>query len=222
MQQIHQKTLQDLEFFTVLDQLVLRCSTELGKTAALTIKPLSDLTYLKTVLGQTSEYLASFENDNRIPNHNFDAITKELKLLKIENTTLEISGFRRIGSICNTIIIHKKFFKKFKEYYPLLFVFSETLTEQKNIIEELNAIIDKFGEIRDNASLELKNIRHEINLVRGKINQSFGAALTRYQASDFLDEIRESVVENRRVLAVKAMYRKKVKGTVLGLSLIHI
>ncbi|MFD2585530.1 DNA mismatch repair protein MutS [Croceitalea marina] len=218
MQQIHQKTLQDLEFPTVLHQLVARCNTELGKAAALEIQPLSDEAYLKTLLGQTSEYLASFDNDNRIPNHGFDAITSELKLLGIENTTLEISGFRRIGSLCATIVIHKKFFKKFKEYYPLLWAFSETVEENKAIVEEIDAIIDKFGEIRDNASVELKNIRYQINSVKGKINQSFGAALTRYQASEFLDEIRESVVENRRVLAVKAMHRKKVRGTVMGNS----
>ncbi len=54
--------------------------------------------------------------------------------------------------------------------------------------------------------------------IKGKINQSFGAALNTYQASEFLDEIRESVVDNRRVLAVKSMYRKKVKGTVMGTS----
>ncbi|WP_394971842.1 DNA mismatch repair protein MutS [uncultured Croceitalea sp.] len=218
MQQIHQKILQDLEFPTVLQQLVARCNTELGKAAALAIVPLSDEAYLKTVLGQTSEYLASFENDNRIPNHGFDAITSELKLLGIENTTLEISGFRRIGSLCATIIIHKKFFKKFKEYYPLLWTFSETVEENKAIVEEIDTVIDKFGEIRDNASVELKNIRYQINSVKGKINQSFGTALTRYQASEFLDEIRESVVENRRVLAVKAMHRKKIRGTVMGTS----
>ena len=218
MQQIHKKTLQDIEFPTVLDQLVLRCSTELGKIAVLEVQPLSDVDYLKTLLGQTSEYLASFQNNNRIPSHNFDTITSELKLFAIENTTLEISGFKRISSICKTIGIHKKFFKKFKEYYPLLFVFSETIAEQKNIVEEIDAVIDKFGEIRDNASVVLKQIRHDINGVRNKINQSFGAALTRYQASEFLDDIRESVVDNRRVLAVKAMHRKKVRGTVMGTS----
>ncbi|WP_350291862.1 DNA mismatch repair protein MutS [uncultured Croceitalea sp.] len=218
MQRIHQKTLQDLEFPTVLEQLAARCNTELGKDAVLQLEPISDVAYLKTVLGQTSEYLASFENDNHIPNHGFDTINSELKLLQIENTTLEISGFRRIGSICKTISIHKKFFKKFKEYYPLLFAFSETVDENKTIVDEIDSVIDKFGEIRDNASIDLKNIRHQINGVRGKINQSFGAALTRCQASEFLDEIRESVVENRRVLAVKAMYRKKVRGTVMGTS----
>nr|WP_299344332.1 DNA mismatch repair protein MutS [Allomuricauda sp.] len=218
MQQIHPKTLQDLEFPTVLEQISARCNTEMGKEAALVISPFIDKEQLLNVLGQTSEYLSSFSNENRIPNHGFDSINGELRLLNIENTTLEVSGFRRISSICSTLSLHKKFLKKFKEYYPLLFDFSEKWEENKSIPEEVGNVIDKFGEVRDNASLDLKYIRQQINSVRGKINQSFGMALQRYQSSDFLDEIRESIVENRRVLAVKAMHRRKVKGTVMGSS----
>ena len=218
MQQIHPKTLQDLEFPTVLEQVSARCNTELGKEAALQIEPFLEHGILLDELGRTSEYLASFTNENRIPNHGFDAINGELQLLAIENTTLEISGFRRISNICSTLGIHKKFFKKFKEYYPLLFELSEQFEENKSIPEEVGNVIDKFGEIRDSASVELKHIRQQINQVRGKINQSFGMAMQRYQTSDFLDEIRESIVENRRVLAVKAMHRRKVKGTVMGSS----
>jgi DNA mismatch repair protein MutS2 len=118
MQQIHQKTLQDLEFPVVLEQLAARCNTELGKAAALEIQPLSDVAYLKTVLGQTSEYLASFENDNRIPNHGFDTIDSELKLLTIENTTLEISGFRRIGNIVKPLVFIKSSLKNLKSTIP--------------------------------------------------------------------------------------------------------
>nr|WP_288935678.1 DNA mismatch repair protein MutS [uncultured Allomuricauda sp.] len=218
MQNIHSKTLQDLEFPTVLTQIAARCNTELGKEDALTIKPFQHKEELMKVLGQTSEYLASFSNDNRIPNHGFDQINNELGLLKIDNSTLEIAGFRKIGGICKTLAIHQKFFKKFKEYYPLLFDKVNALELHPEIPAAIDDVIDKFGEIKDSASDELRYIRSQINEVRSKINQSFNTALGRYQSSDFLDEIRESVVENRRVLAVKAMHRKKVKGTVMGTS----
>ncbi|WP_127020496.1 endonuclease MutS2 [Flagellimonas beolgyonensis] len=218
MHKIQPKTLQDLEFPTVLQQVAARCNTELGKESALTISPIQNLEELKVVLGQTSEYLASFTNDNRIPNHGFDQINPELGLLKIENSTLEVAGFRKIGSICKTVVIHQKFLKKFKDYYPLLHAKADSLETNTSITEAIDDVIDKFGEIKDSASVDLRQIRTRINEVRGKINQSFGAALGRYQSLDFLDEIRESVVENRRVLAVKAMHRKKVKGTVMGTS----
>ena len=54
--------------------------------------------------------------------------------------------------------------------------------------------------------------------LKSKINSSFSSALNSYSSFDYLDDIRETVVENRRVLAVKAMYRRKVKGSILGSS----
>ena len=218
MGRIHQKTLQDLEFNTVLEQLSVRCNTEMGKERALGITPLPDVESIHRELGQTSEYLSSLISDNRIPNHGFDSIDGDLKLLKIENTTLEIIGFKRIGNICQTVAEHKKFFKKFKEYFPLLFEATEEIQLNIEIPARIDAVIDRFGEIKDDASDTLANIRQEINQVKGKINQSFASALNTYKSSDYLDDIRESVVDNRRVLAVKAMYRKKVRGTVMGAS----
>jgi len=215
---IHKKTLQDLEFPTVLQQLTARCNTELGKVSALEIAPLPDSDAILQALGQTSEYLSSLVSENRIPPHGFDPITNDLKLLRIENTTLEINGFKRIASICNTITTHKKFFKKFKEYYPLLFTASEEIESNTDIPKQIDAVIDRFGEVKDKASDSLFQIRRQMNQVKGKIGQSFASALNTYHGSDYLDDIRESVVENRRVLAVKAMYRKKVKGSVMGTS----
>ncbi|MRH99559.1 DNA mismatch repair protein MutS [Kriegella sp. EG-1] len=212
------KALEDLEFPTVLNQVSARCTTDLGKELCSQILPLSNFDTIKVVLGETAEYHGSFISENRIPNHGFDRIDHEVKLLKIENTTLEIEGFRKIGSICNAIITHKKFFKKFKEYYPLLFQLSEEIESNTNIPSEINTVIDRFGEIKDKASENLFQIRKEINVVKGKIGQSFASALNLYHGSDYLDDIRESVVENRRVLAVKAMYRRKVKGSVMGSS----
>ena len=218
MAKISKKTLQDLEFPVVLQQLAGRCTTELGKERALMLTPVKDEAVLFNILGQTSEYLSSLTNDNRLPNHGFEEISGELKLLKIENTTLEIGGFRKIATICATVVAHKKFLKKFKAYYPLLFEVSEKIEANTEIPRQIDEVIDKFGEIRDSASGALKSIRQDMQRIKARINQSFGAALSQYQASEFLDEIRESVVDNRRVLAVKAMYRKKVRGTVMGSS----
>ncbi len=212
------KVIQDLELPTVLQHVSTRCTTELGKEKALSIGPMYEHNAIVEALGQTSEYVSSLISDNRIPNHGFDSINGDLKLLHIENTTLEISGFRRMGSICNTVGDQKKFLAKFKEYYPLLFVKSQKIEPNTEIPTAIDVVIDRFGEVKDRASEALFRIRREILQVKGKISQSFASALNAYQGSDYLDEIRESVVENRRVLAVKAMYRRKVKGTVMGTS----
>jgi len=93
---IHSKTLADLEFPTVLTQVSELCVTQLGKSAVENISPFSQPEAATHALQETNEFVASFANENRIPNHGFSEINKELKLLKVENTVLELESFRKI------------------------------------------------------------------------------------------------------------------------------
>ena len=215
---ISQKTLDDLEFDVVKLQVEAYCVTTLGKSKINKLKPLSNKNDISEALILVNEFLSSFENENRIPNHGFEDITDELKLLCIENNFLENEQFRKIASLSIASNILLKFFQKFKEYYPTIFKISNNIEKTNLISNEINSIIDKYGEIRNNASDSLYSIRKSIQSVRNKINTSFNAALSQYNSEEYLDEIRETVMENRRVLAVKAMYRRKVKGSILGAS----
>ena len=215
---ITDKTLKDLEFATVLQTVSDRCNTEIGKEKALEITPFKDKDSLMQALLQTSEYLSSFSNNNALPNHGFDAITTEIKFIGIEDSFLEVGSFRKIAQLSETVNQLLLFLKKFADYYPNLFEKSTQIEYTKYIIQKIDEVVDKYGVIKDNASPDLINIRREMSVVRGKVNQSFGTALSQYNGLGYLDDIKESFVENRRVLAVLAMYRKKVKGSILGSS----
>ena len=215
---ITDKTLKDLEFATILQTVSSRCNTEIGKEKALSIVPFNNKELLMDSLLQTSEYLASFSNNNALPNHGFENITNEIKFIGIEDSFLEVTGFRKIAQLSETVNTMLFFLKKFNDYYPQLNQRAQHVEYTKYIVQKIDEVVDKFGIIKDNASPDLINIRRDMSLVRGKVNQSFGSALTQYNALGYLDEIKESFVENRRVLAVLAMYRRKVKGSILGSS----
>ena len=215
---ITDKTLQDLQFPTVLETISTICNTELGKQKAFEITPFRDKESLMDALMQTSEYVSSFENNNAIPNHGFDAITHEIKFLAIEDSFLEVGSFRKIATLSATVNFLLNYFKKFDDYYPYLNARASQVELTKDIVTQIDVIVDKYGEIKDSASPMLQDIRRNMNAVRGKVNQSFGSALTQYNSLGYLDDIKESFVQNRRVLAVLAMYRRKVKGSILGSS----
>jgi len=218
MSTISEKTLIDLEFNTVLKTVQQFCISDLGKEAVLKIKPYASKTKLLPELQQVYEYLSSFENDNKLPNHFFDDIQKELHLLQIENSYLETGSFLKILSNVKTIFELKKFLKKFNVLYPKLFKSSERIEFKKSIVIEIEKTITPFAEVDEKASPLLKQIRKDINNVRSKIGSSFNRALNNYSKSGYLDEIRESIIDNQRVLAVQAMHRRKVKGSLLGNS----
>lgn len=218
MSNISEKTLNDLEFYTILQSVRECCISELGKEATLKLKPLKNREKLHNELLLVNEYLTSFISDTKIPNHSFEDMEKDIFLLKIENSYLDPAAFLRIAANTSTILELLKFFKTFKVYFPTLFVKSEEIELEKFIIETIQKFITSFGEVNDNASPTLRQIRTDINNVRGKISASFTKALSYYNSSGYLDEIRESVVDNQRVLAVQAMHRRKVKGSLLGSS----
>ncbi|WP_397299355.1 endonuclease MutS2 [Nonlabens ulvanivorans] len=218
MSKISNKTIQDLEFNVVLDQASSFCTTTDGKKNMLLLEPLTYRNAVEDSLQHTNEYLQSYASEYRIPNHGFDPIEKELQLLGIENSTLEKDSIRKLAVLPRTVNEHLTFFKKQQLLFPKLFSRLEKIEKNEYVPQAVDAVLDRFGEVKDDASPDLKNLRREMNSVKGQLNGSFGAALSHYSQMDYLDEIRETVIENRRVLAVKAMYRRKVKGKVMGSS----
>ncbi len=215
---ITEKTLKDLEFHTILQTISDRCNTEIGMEKALQIQPFKSKEILFAELAYTNEYVASFSNNNALPNHGFETVTADLKLLAIEDSFLELIAIKKILDLSKSTNEYLKFLKKFSEYYPELYKKSLQIEFTPYVTKSIEEIVNKFGEIKDDASPDLVNIRRSINVVRGKINQSFGMALSQFNSLGYLDDIKETVVDNRRVLAVQAMYRKKVKGSILGNS----
>ena len=215
---IPNKTLEDLEYIEVLNQCANFAITQLGKDAIQKLQPSVDTEQIEKQLKSVSEFKSSFDNENRIPNHGFESLLDIFPLLKIENSVLTISSFRNMATNTETTNKLIKFLIKFQAYYPTLYEFSNDITIENDIIPAIERVIDRFGEIRDKASDNLFSIRKKLQQLRGKISSSFNKSLSQYNGADYLDDIKESIVNNRRVLAVKAMYRRKVKGTIMGSS----
>ena len=212
------KTLEDLEFDIVVENILSYCVTSHGKEKVKSLKPSLEFDQINFSLDLVSEYLSSLENDNNFPNHFFESISKEIKIIQILNSQLDIDSFRKIKTVVELTILHIKFLKKFKTYYVNIFELTKDLDIVKEIVVEINSIIDKYGFIKDNATNDLLNIRTSISSTKSKIRQSFSTALNSNNSLGYLDEIKESLIDNRRVLAVKAMYRRKVKGQMMGSS----
>ena len=118
---IHKKTLQDLEFSTVCEQLAERCHTALGKNKALETVPYASEDAVVFGLHQTQEYVSSELHETVIPNHNYDTVDREIKFLGVEDSVLDKGSFKKLSSLSETVNTHLRFFKKYQERYPVLY-----------------------------------------------------------------------------------------------------
>ncbi len=214
---IQKEDLEELEFPELLSEIAPFAYSPKTEDKIMGLLPMSR-DEAEISLKKTSEFLTSFESSNAIPFHEYEDIEQELRLMIIENFRLENKAFLKIKNITEQIGKLQKFFPTFSETFPLLLKEVQALEFHKAIIEKIDKVFNRFGEVKSEASPDLKVLRTEIQHAKKAIQENFNRALTTYSQNDLLDEIRETILEDQRVLAVKSGFKKRVPGRVLGIS----
>lgn len=214
---IQKEDLEELEFPELLSEIAPFAYSPKTEDKIMSLLPMSR-DEAEISLKKTSEFLTSFESSNAIPFHEYEDIEQELRLMIIENFRLENKAFLKIKNITEQIGKLQKFFPTFSETFPLLLKEVQALEFHKAIIEKIDKVFNRFGEVKSEASPDLKVLRTEIQHAKKAIQENFNRAVTTYSQNDLLDEIRETILEDQRVLAVKSGFKKRVPGRVLGLS----
>lgn len=212
---INKTDLNELEFPELLSEIAPFAFSPKTAEKILELRPLK-IDEAELSLKKTSEFLTSFESSNAIPFNEYDDIEEELKLMMIENFRLENKAFIRIKNITEQIGRLQKFLPQLSDAFPTLSEEVKELDFRKEIIEKIDKVFNRFEEVKSEASPILKTLRTEIQHARKSIDENFNRALTTY--SDFLEDIRESIIEDQRVLAVKSGFKKRVPGRTLGIS----
>lgn len=214
--QVSEQTLHDLEFPKILEKIAEFAFNERTSQLILELKPYQNISHLIQDLHTTNEYLSSFESENRIPFSEFYYMKDFLPRLEIENYYLNAEQFFQIKSNSLQIKEITKFISKFEEYFPELNSLVSEVVYEKEIVKEIDAVFNRHGEIKDDASPELFEIRKQMKQISARISDLFKKSITHNLS--FLDDIKETVVDDKRVLAVLSSVRKRVKGRLLGTS----
>ncbi len=208
----HPKVLEDLEFNRILSEIAENAFTERTRNSILQIKPADHPNDVWENLQLTDEYLKSIQSGNPFPHHEFSPYGEEIKKLKTENYYLSPETFLAIAQAMEITIEWKKFLNNFHETYPYILDNFSKIKPNKDIVKAIRSKISREGTVKDKASETLFNIREEIKSVKRKRSEIFNQLVKKYDKAGYLDEIKESIVDNRPVLAVSAAYRKKIKG----------
>ena len=214
---INQADLNELEFPELLSEIAPFAFSPKTADKIMELRPMP-IDEAEISLKKTSEFLSSFEGVAAVPFDEYEDIEEELKLMNIENFRLENKSFIRIKTMTEQIGKLQRFFPQLSEIFPTLLEEIKHLVFRKEIVDKIDKVFNRFGDVKTEASPILKTLRTEIQHARKTIDENFNRALFNYGQSDFLDDIKESIIEDQRVLAVKSGFKKRVAGRVLGLS----
>ncbi len=221
-----EQTVLDLEFDKILEWCSEYAFSEKTIDRILKTRPKRDFDNIHEALSQIEELKNIHLSTNGFPRLEFDDLHKEIKLLGIKRSIIPLSGVLKIYGASQLVNAYLKFFDFHNEKFQSIeSVFSDTY-KTNEIIDAVEKIIDSSGAIKDSASSNLKSIRTSIKGTHRKIQRNFEKELRRLSKSNLLSDTKETVIGSRRVLSVKAAYKKQFSGTLMGTSktgsMVHI
>lgn len=208
-----------LEFDKIKALLEEHCQTEYAQNKAAQLRIHTRKEYIDTELKQTHEYRQLIQYSIYFPNDHILNLSKELKLLGIPGAVLSGEQFMDLRKLAESI---SKIFRWFdherkSSYSSLAAVIKDTYYE-KAIIEMIDAVLDNNGQVKDNASDELRSIRQNLYRKRNELRRLFERIISRLNKQGYLAEIEESFMNGRKVVAIFAEHKRTVKGILHGES----
>ena len=213
-----QQTVHDLEFQEIRNWLINFAIGSSAKQRLENLSPSNDFDAIEIELMRLNEFKQIRTIGESFPALDFEELQTELKLLPVSNAVLPQEGFVRItraSELVNSILV---FFNKRTQDYPYLFKLLKSVYFTRELIESIEKIFDRRGNIKDDASPELATIRQKINRIRNQINKNFEKELRKFLKEGFLGETKEAFVNERRVLTVQSTHKRKIGGAVVGSS----
>lgn len=207
-----------LEFDKICQLLKQKCRTDSAKERVSGLRFHTRLDYVERSLHQTEEYRQVLSGADYFPNDFTRNIERELKLLAVPGAVLVGEQLLSMQQLALTIRDIMLWFKNHNELYPSLRAVAEKIIYEKFITEIISAVIDDNGQVRDNASRELMQIRTELSALRAELRRTFEGLLRKLNKQGYLADISEGFLNGRRTVAVSAEYKRVVKGILHGES----
>lgn len=212
------KTLSDLDYYTVRDEISGFCVSEEGKYSFSKIEPYTDLQKIENSKQIAKEWtdLLSFTVKN--PLSAWPEVFEILKILKIQGSAVSVfqsySLLRFIQEVQKISSTIKSASEKLNIKNLLLQV--ENLPSLKAAEDEIKKIINDKGELKDLPSLRAINAK--IASLNSKIREIMHKFTSDVKYSKILESTVPVLSANRQVLAVKSSQRNSIPGIIHGLS----
>jgi DNA mismatch repair protein MutS2 len=167
-------------------------------------------------LRATSEFQHLLKFEQNFPSDNYHSFAPCLNKIRIEGTFPELKEVFDLRRSLETLKSILAFLKAREENeYPVLKTRCSAVKLYPYVLDAADRIIDRHGNIKDNASARLKEIRSEISSKTIQASRRLNAILKQAQAEGFIDKDTVASVRNGRgVIPVNAYDKRKIRGLI--------
>ncbi|MBU2507915.1 MAG: endonuclease MutS2 [Bacteroidetes bacterium] len=209
---ISSKTIEQLEFPKILESIAKYASTETGKKLILKIHQLDSIQEIELSGQLVDEAKEIIIKQHSIPIMYLPDLQEQLIRSRIEGTILSIKDIHDVLNLASSSRILFQFLKTNAIESKLFRLYGELLFVNKNFEGLISRIFTESGEIKDNASSDLKEIRKKIIEKSESLRKTVNVILKRLSESYLVQEEYITQRDGRIVLPVKAEHKRHVRG----------
>ena len=172
------------------------------------------------LLNQVAEFVRIIQEEDNFPDQFFFDVRPSLKRIRIEGMYMDEQELFDLRRSLETIRDIVRFLQRNDEEesdcpYPSLKKLAGDITVFPQLITKIDGILNKYGQIKDNASTELSRIRRELANTMGSISRSLNSILRNAQSEGYVDkDVAPTMRDGRLVIPVAPGLKRKIKGIV--------
>lgn len=191
-----------------------RCLSSLGKGKVDELAFSADAGMVNEWLHQVREFRKLQEEHDDFPMQYFFDMRESVARIRLAGTHLEEEEVWDLRRSLETIM-HMVDFLQGDMPYPALQRQCEGVVTFPWLIRRADSILDKFGRIKDSASMTLASIRHELAKTEGSISRTLYTILHAAQKDGVVDkDVAPTLRDGRLVIPVAPGMKRKISGIV--------
>ena len=207
-----------IEFYKIRQLLSATCLSTLGKEKVEEMQFSTSFDEIELQLNRTDEFVHILEDEDTFPSDHFYDVRTMLKRIRVIGTWIDIPVMFQLKRSLQTINSIVSFLRKEDEsdpVYPNLSSLTDNVVVYPEITKRIDSIIDANGDIKDNASSQLADIRRQLANAINSISKNLHTILRKAQAEGYVDkDVSPSMRDGRLVIPVNPAYKRKIKGIV--------
>jgi DNA mismatch repair protein MutS2 len=172
------------------------CLSEMGEEFVLKMRFSNQFESIKKLLGQTEEFRQILLFGKPFPSQNYFNLTPELERIRIPGTYMLVY-LDNLDS----------------EKFPLIKNLTADLHLERRLLKRIEQIIDDRGNIRDDASENLREIRNRLIRLAVEIDKSIRQVFNMAKKNGWVNPNDEITLRNGRlVIPVPATHKRRIRG----------
>lgn len=190
------------------------CDSEISKWHCTQMHFSNDVEQVKVWLSQTAEFLDILNSKFDFPLGTVFDLRAPLKAILMSGTYLSTENLDKLRkSLVNITGILKFFKSEKKQLFPHLAQVVQDIDDFPELLEHINLILDKFGNVKDTASPLLQSLRSQLASTTASLNGIMRHVITAGKQAGYLDaDVQPSMRDGRLVIPVSPMNKRKIKG----------